>query len=221
MKKTILLLLLPLLSFGQTYSQATKVMSWQGYDYYVSNQAFSFWDAVNHLNSIDTNLTLLSINNPRENNELTDSLYSHYGFHRYCWLGGHDTTVEGEFKWLDSSSFVYSNWYCDTNYCEPNGGTWENYIMFNFGEPGKWNDATNINDIFPYLFKVQQPTTSGGSTGGSSIGIDELNNEPRYIVSIHDFSGRYVGNDYTYLKSGVFYVVTYNTGEREKIMKGY
>ena len=215
MKKTILFLLLPILCFGQTYSQATKVMSWQGYDYYVSNQSFSFWDAVNHLNSVDTNLRLLSIQNSRENNELTDSLYSHYGFHRYCWLGGHDTTVEGQFKWLDSTTFSYTNWYCDTNYCEPNGDTWENYIMFNFGEPGKWNDATNINDIFPYLFKVQQTSSVG------SVGINELNEEPRYIVAIHDFSGRYIGKDYTVLKYGVFYVVTYNTGEREKIMKGY
>lgn len=221
MKKTIFLLLLPLLSWGQqTYSFATHVMYWQGYDYYVSNQNFSFWDAENHIQSVDSNIHVLSISNPRENNELADSLYSLFGYDRYCWLGGHDTTVEGQYRWMDSSSFNYSNWYCDTNYCEPNGGTDENYIMFNFGERGKWNDATNINDYFPYLFKVLRPTNSGGGSSGNPIGIEEstLN-----YYRLWDWNGNliYEGNELNYQNLKGYYVLMTNNKVEKIFVKGY
>ena len=231
--KNLIFLLLPFSLFSQTYSFATKVMSWQGNDYYVSNQMYTFWGAENHIQSIDTNIHVLSISNSRENNELADSLNYLFGYDVYCWLGGHDTTTEGTYKWMDSTSFNYSNWYCDSLYCEPNGGTDENYIMFNFGERGKWNDATNINDYFRYLFKVPTPTSTGGSTGngnngggsvgsgtGNSIGIEE------YTLNYYrlwDWKGNliYEGNDLNYQNLKGYYVLQTN-GEIEKIfVKGY
>ena len=215
MKKLLLLLLLPLSVFSQSYPHATKVMSWQGYDYYVSNQSFTFWGAENHIQSIDTNTHVLSISNSRENNELADSLNYLFGYDRYCWLGGHDTTIEGQYKWMDSTSFNYSNWYCDTNYCEPNGGTDENYVMFNFGERGKWNDATNINDYFPYLFKVLTPTNTGG---GNPIGIEESSLN---YYRLWDWRGNliYEGTElnYQYLKG---YYILQTNGVTEKIYVG-
>lgn len=231
MKKLLLLLLLPLTVFSQSYPHATKVMSWQGYDYYISNQNFTFWGAENHIQSIDTNIHVLSISNPRENNELADSIYSLYGYDKHCWLGGHDTTVEGQFEWIDGSSFNYAEWYCDTNYCEPNGGTSENYIMFNFGQRGKWNDATNINDYFPYLFKVAQQTSTNNGSGlggsgtgvggtGNSIGIEE--NTLNYY-RLWDWNGNliYEGNELNYQNLKGYYILMTNNKFEKIFVKGY
>ena len=240
MKKLILLLLLPLLSYSQqTYSFATHLMYWQGYDYYVSNQSFTFWGGENHIQSMDTSIHVLSIINPRENYELANSIYNLFGYDRHCWIGGHDTTVEGQFMWIDQTPFSYSNWYCDTNYCEPNGGTYENYIMFNYGERGKWNDATNVNDYFPYLFKTLRPTSTGGTSGGIGTLNDNITNDVNNLMNsnsigvyedklpdyyrLWDFQGNliYEGTDLNYENLKGYYVLQTNNQMKKIFVKGF
>jgi len=226
MKKLFLLLVVCVFfthtTFSQSYPHATKVMSWQGYDYYISNQNFTFWGGESHIQSIDTSIHVLSISNSRENGELADSIYHLFGYDKYCWLGGYDTLVEGQYQWIDGSTFNYDNWYCDTNYCEPNGGKDENYIMFNFGQRGKWNDATNINDYFPYLFKVAQQTNNGSGTGGSgnSIGIEE--NTVNYY-RLWDWKGNliYEGTDLNYQNLKGNYILQTNGVSKKIFVGGY
>ena len=131
---------------------------YNGHHYYISNEKYSYWDAYNHVRSIDTSFRLVSIHSQGENSFIVMKERMVLGTDYPLWIGGTDTVNEGQFVWDDGTDFDYSNW-CTG---EPNNSydSGEDYIMINYGGPGLWNDATNTgDDIFHYVFKVKKPST--------------------------------------------------------------
>lgn len=156
--KNLLLLLLPFSLFAQPqYDGATYMGIYGNYYYYVSDSTFSFWDAKEHVRSIDSTLRLVSIHSEGENRFICNVAFNVFDTHHYLWIGGDDYQVEGQYVWDDGSPFNYSNWGSG----EPNNSydSGEDYIMLNYPSPYKWNDATNTGgDIFHYVFKVRKPS---------------------------------------------------------------
>lgn len=165
MKKLLLLLLLPLSVFSQSYQHAVTLGDYKGYRYFASIDKFSFWDAESHLQSIDSSLHLLSIHSEAENlfvyykvmQNLHDPQYP-----SFYWLGGHDENNEGQWEWIDGTQWDYEGWMTDTSQtthgAEPNNlGGDEDYLMGMYYYDGKWNDATNNPSDLPfhYVFKVR------------------------------------------------------------------
>ena len=157
--KNLLLLLLPFSLFAQPkYDGATYMGEYNNHYYYLSNQKYSYWDAYYHVRSIDTSFRLVSIHSYEENMFIVSKEKRILVYDFPLWIGGTDTTIEGQYVWDDGSPFDYTNW-CSG---EPNNSyeSGEDYIMMNYGGPGLWNDATNTgDDIFHYVFKVKKPET--------------------------------------------------------------
>ena len=167
MKKFILTLILILLvqirSNSQTYNHAIELGDLNGYRYFISKEKFKFWDARNHIKSIDSALDLLSVHNEAENMFVYNKVGQKIGMSPqppYYWLGGHDENQEGVWEWTDGSDWDYEQWTTDTTEAsygpEPNnlGGN-ENVLMVYYYSGGGWNDATNEPGDLPfyYVFK--------------------------------------------------------------------
>ena len=191
MKNLILLILLPFTLLSQSYNHADTLGDYNGYRYFASKERFSFWGAEQHIQSVDSNLHLLSIHSEDENLFVYDRINQlHYNDNTqpFYWLGGHDETEEGNWVWLDGSQWDYDDWETDTsqitNGPEPNNlGQNEHYLMGNYYLDGSWNDATNnsTDDPFYYVFKVEiievqdtvtQDTTSQDTTKVVDIQIE-------------------------------------------------
>jgi uncharacterized delta-60 repeat protein len=72
-------------------------------------------------------------------------LVSKFGSAGLYWIGLTDKVTEGVFKWISGETLTYQNW----SPGEPNNGYGnEDYVAMNWGSPGKWNDCTNVNDLF-------------------------------------------------------------------------
>ena len=53
------------------------------------------------------------------------------------WLGGHDSDVEGDWRWSDGSPWGYESWASS----EPNdAGAGQDYLSINFAHTGLWAD---------------------------------------------------------------------------------
>lgn len=191
MKNLILLILLPFTLLSQSYNHADTLGDYNGYRYFASKERFNFWGAEQHIQSVDSNLHLLSIHSEDENLFVYDRINQlHYNDNTqpFYWLGGHDETEEGNWVWLDGSQWDYDDWETDTsqitNGPEPNNlGQNEHYLMGNYYLDGSWNDATNnsTDDPFYYVFKVEiievqdtvtQDTTSQDTTKVVDIQIE-------------------------------------------------
>ncbi len=171
---------------SQSFNHAIKLGDMNGYRYFVSKERFHFWESEQHLQNIDTSLHLLSIHSDTENmfvfDEVTNKLKTYPEPH-YYWLGGHDETQEGQWEWIDGTTWDYDYWVTDTSQAqfgpEPNNlGGDEHYLMGYYYNYGGWNDATNnlTDDPFYYVFKVPltniQDTTSQDTTKVVDIQIE-------------------------------------------------
>jgi hypothetical protein len=150
---------------AQTYPHAVELGDWGGYRYFVSKEKFHFWDAEQHLQSIDTSLHLLSVHSFIENMYVYNKVGEKLGmspYPPYYWLGGHDENEEGQWEWIDGTQWDYDQWTTDTSEAqygsEPNnlGGN-EHYLMVYYYSSGGWNDATNNPGDWPfhYVFKAK------------------------------------------------------------------
>nr|XP_006813569.1 PREDICTED: macrophage mannose receptor 1-like [Saccoglossus kowalevskii] len=71
-------------------------------------------------------------------------------------IGFHDTSLEGEFEWVDGSPVDFTNWYAGTD--EPNDyGGYEDCTVLEYDESrlGSWNDL-DCNNIHGYICKKQK-----------------------------------------------------------------
>ena len=157
---------------SQTYSHAIELGDLNGYRYFISKEKFKFWDAHNHIKSIDSTLDLLSIHNVGESMFVYDKVGQKVGMSPqppFYWLGGHDENQEGVWEWTDGSDWDYEQWTTDTteaNYgAEPNnlGGN-ENYLMVYYYSNGGWNDATNNPGDLPFYYVFKSAITTSQDT---------------------------------------------------------
>ena len=95
----------------------------------------------------------------------------------HVWIGLTDEAVEGTWAWTSGEATTYTNWTSG----EPNGGTGENYVSMNWGDPGRWNDwgGTNLLPGLIELVAVPNPTVVEAILGprdtliqGNLIGTD-------------------------------------------------
>ena len=105
--------------------------SFNGSTYYFLNQPMTFSNAKTLAQSFSADL--LTITSSEEQEYISSQLQEKNLMSNY-WLGLSDEENEGEWKWLNGESFVFSNW----NNGEPNGGSNENAVEI-FGS-GLWND---------------------------------------------------------------------------------
>ena len=194
MKKFILFLLLPFTMVSQTYSHATVLGDWGGYRYFISKEKFSFWDAHNHIKSVDSTLDLLSIHSIGESMFVYNKVGEKVGMSPtppYYWLGGHDENEEGVWEWTDGSDWDYQQWTTDTTEAqygpEPNNlGGDEHYLMVYYYSNGGWNDATNYSGDIPFYYVFKSAiTTSQDTTNNPDIQIPTLENKvyPTFLQS--------------------------------------
>ena len=164
MKKLLYLLLLPLTVLSQsTFSNTNYLGEYGNHYYYMSDNTYSYWDAVNDLKDKDSTLTLISIHSQGEMDFIDSTMNYGPGMH-YTWIGATDTAQEGVFEWLDGTPWDYE-YFAEG---EPSngvntGGYEENYVMINHSPDSygrHWNDATNLTDKFFYLFKVEKESST-------------------------------------------------------------
>jgi hypothetical protein len=99
---------------------------------YVLTESSGTWEEMQALaESLGGNL--VAVNSQAEQDYLT----ARFGADGVLWLGGTDRDSEGNFVWSNGDPFVYDNW----NPGEPNNEPpQEDYLTFNSGFPGGWND---------------------------------------------------------------------------------
>jgi len=81
-----------------------------------------------------------------EENAIVRALIGEGGRNLY-WLGGYESSIEGDWHWVTAEPFDYTNWGTG----EPNNSGNEGYMeMYNYDEngrnPGEWNDMKNDGD---------------------------------------------------------------------------
>ena len=171
-------------SYAQTFSMdytsispsATKCFNGNRYEYYdhtmTWNQAYRVCEKKGgHLVTItsqEENDFVLDLANDFENN--------------YCWLGGTDFASEGNWYWVNSEKFSYSNWRSG----EPNDdcGT-EEYMHMRVLDDyaGQWNDLPNdSNNVFAFICEYEGNANETLYTPTETIDNGEIKYE------IYDYS---------------------------------
>ncbi|MCA2719621.1 Calx-beta domain-containing protein [Microcystis sp. M169S2] len=100
--------------------------------YYLTT-ATTWTDAQAQAQAVGGNL--VTINDAAENQFLVNA----FGGSELFWIGLNDVAQEGVFKWINGEPVTYTNW----NSGEPNNYGNEDYVHFNWGSSGRWNDIPN------------------------------------------------------------------------------
>ncbi len=117
-------------------SMSTQALTWIAYDdslgskeYAVTDVAYTWHDALAYAGTVSANL--VAINDAAENTWLGTTFAG-----ELLWTGGTDEASEGTWVWSNGDPWSYANW----NGGEPNDATEEEWLHFNWGGPGGWND---------------------------------------------------------------------------------
>lgn len=172
-------------SYAQTFSidytsispSATKYFNGNRYEYYdhtmTWNQAYRVCEKKGgHLVTITS----------QEENDFVFDLANDFE-NNYCWLGGTDFASEGNWYWVNSEKFGYSNWRSG----EPNddsNGTEEYMHMHVLNDyAGQWNDLPNdINNVFGFICEYEGDANETLYTPTETIDNGEIKYE------IYDYS---------------------------------
>lgn len=117
----------------ENHPTATTQYGSSYYEYY--NYQMSWLEALKFCERRGGHLAVI---NSSDENEVVYQLAKPYT--TYAWLGGTDEGKEGNWYWINSDSFSYTNW----NPGEPNNdGSGENCLelMTSDNHPGQWNDV--------------------------------------------------------------------------------
>ncbi|MFM6266539.1 MAG: C-type lectin domain-containing protein, partial [Dolichospermum sp.] len=105
-----------------------------------------------------------TVNDAAENQFLVNT----FGSTERLWIGLTDEVTEGTFKWANGEAVTYTNWAPG----QPDDANNEDYVEFNFGGAGKWNDLPNsllLRGIIEIANSNNSNDTIIGSTGDDTI----------------------------------------------------
>jgi len=117
--------------------------------YHKSDTEMSWVEAVNYCVEVDAVLT--SIHSAEENAYIND--YVRNSTTDDCWIGLNDIDNEGDWQWVDGTTFDYSYW---APY-EPNNED-ENEHTVQIWRYGKWNDYISTIDNYAICKRLPKPT---------------------------------------------------------------
>ncbi|KJU83305.1 C-type lectin domain protein [Candidatus Magnetobacterium bavaricum] len=77
---------------------------------------------------------LATVTSDSENQFLVDNLLpsTFWTSNVHCWLGATDAESEGTWKWVTGEKWDFTAWGCVSTWCEPNGYTSENCLMYSY-----------------------------------------------------------------------------------------
>ena len=159
---------------------------------------------------------LVTINDAAENQFLVNA----FGGSELFWIGLNDVAQEGVFKWINGEPVTYTNW----NSGEPNNYGNEDYVHFNWGSSGRWNDIPNsgYGGLHRGIIEVLNGTSA---ISIADTTINESQSQATFTVKLTGISHQiftvdYSTNDGT-AKAGEDYTavngtLTFNAGESQK-----
>ncbi len=133
----------PVNVFGSNISSDS--LQFNGHSYKLFDMDFTWYEAKAYCEKLGGHLAIITSENEQV---FIESLVKNSN-RKVFWLGGSDEFVEGTWKWVDGSNFVYSNWSSG----EPNNEYNEDFlVIYNSnsgrGSLGKWNDINNEGSIW-------------------------------------------------------------------------
>ena len=127
-----------------------------GKAYYISNFKKKWIDAQMDCEANGGHLAI--VDTPEKNSFLAGSI----GFFSAAYIGLNDNDSEGNFQWLDGTTFAFQNWESG----QPNGGSNENYVAMHGWNNGKWADY-NFWTAKKYILEKS-------CTGSSGLDIEQV-----------------------------------------------
>ncbi|WP_051347652.1 lectin-like protein, partial [Dolichospermum circinale] len=151
-----------------------KPPTYNGSTYFLTDFFGTWEDAQAQALSLGGNL--VTINTAAEQNWLVST----FGGTEELWIGYTDKITEGQFKWASNETSAYANWF--TGQPDNGGPQGEDYVVMNFGSPGKWNDYPNNLKPLRGIIEIKLPVTPtpiNGTNGNDNLigtnGNDILN----------------------------------------------
>ena len=92
-------------------------------------------EALNYCDQLIPGAHLASAGSSPENTFISQ-LYIEQSRHKYVWLGGTDSSVEGNWTWTDGTTFSFTNWGSG----EGNDGATHNCLAMDVYWSGYWSD---------------------------------------------------------------------------------
>jgi len=121
---------------GLCATMTSQALTWIAYEdiygpkeYAVTDTWYTWHEA--HAYALSIGVDLVAINDAAENAWLATTFSG-----ELLWTGGTDQASEGVWVWTNGDPWGYENWPGG----EPNDATEEEWLHFNWGGPGGWND---------------------------------------------------------------------------------
>ncbi|MDB9485409.1 lectin-like protein, partial [Dolichospermum circinale CS-537/01] len=166
---------------------------------------------------------LVTINTAAEQNWLVST----FGGSQELWIGLTDKVTEGQFKWVSNEAFTYTNWF--TGQPDNGGPQGEDYVVMNFGSPGKWNDYPNNLKLLQGIIEITSSTPTITLAVSPSSVIEDSTTNLIYIFTrtgattnpltvSYSITGTANSSDYTGATPGTGKTITFAAGSSTAIL---
>ena len=196
------------------------MFNYNGSTYLLTN--FGTWEqAQAQAQSLGGNL--VTINTAAEQNWLVST----FGGSQELWIGLTDKVTEGQFKWVSNEAFTYTNWF--TGQPDNGGPQGEDYVVMNFGSPGKWNDYPNNLKLLQGIIEITSSTPTITLAVSPSSVLEDGTTNLIYIFTrtgattnpltvSYSITGTANSSDYTGATPGTGKTITFAAGSSTAIL---
>ena len=191
---------------SENHAIAEDAVEFQGHYYKAFDQAMTWEEARAYCERKGGYLATAASS---EENAFIQSVAGEGNLNLY-WIGGYESSIEGDWHWVTAEPFVYSNWGTG----EPNNSGNEGYLeMYNHGDngrnPGEWNDMKNSGDASGfytvgntgfvcewssqelYIFMNSSPVYEDTDRDGFTDDLDPTPNKPDVFESLSHYKKYY------------------------------